>query len=265
MRRMLPRPAPLLLALFISADARANLRAPRVVPALPSTAPSTVSTALEVQHESLMFRCGSDSCSVRAVYAVRASAAERVELRFVVPVPARVTARFGNASGTLTLVEKPALRTELSGNVQLEFFGEPAPPAYEATVVGDVALGFNELSFEYQQPLGAQETNYGYFRGEGDMVQSFEYGLWPLREWKRAEHFALDFTATLDRPAPNLWQRWFGSVREMVCGFSDYPQPPPALPVRRTQRGDELWLQASVPLPTIPATVRCRIGDDLDD
>jgi len=126
-------------------------------------------------------------------------------------------------------------------------------------------VGFNELSFEYQQPLGAKETNYGYFRGEGDMVQSFEYGLWPLREWKRAQNFALDFTATLTRPAPSLWQRWFGSVREMACGFDDGAQLPPPLPVRRTQRADELWLQATVLLPTIPATVRCRIGDDLDD
>ena len=262
---MLLRRAPLLLALSITADARANLRAPRVVPALPSTAARTVSTALEVQHESLMFRCGPDECAVRAVYAVHASAAERVQLRFVLPVAARVTARFGSASGTLTLVEKPALSTDLPGNVQLDFFGKPAPPAYEATVVGDVAAGESELSFEYQQPLGARETNYGYFRGEGDMVQSFEYGLWPLREWKRAQGFALDFTATLQRPAPSLWQRWFGSVREIACSFGDYPRPPPALPVRRTQRGDELWLQASVPLPSIPATVRCRIGDDLDD
>ena len=97
------------------------------------------------------------------------------------------------------------------------------------------------------------------------MSQMFDYGLWPLREWKRAKGFKLDFTATLQRPAPTWWQRWFGTVRQMNCWFSDRQtlQPPP-LPLRRTQRGATLWLEASVPLAVIPEAVGCLIADDLD-
>jgi hypothetical protein len=127
-------------------------------------------------------------------------------------------------------------------------------------VVGPLGAGPNELSFEYIKPLGGQES-----LSKGSMSQYFDYGLWPLREGKRAKGFKLDLTATLERPDPSWWQRWFGTVREMNCWFADRgTMAPPALPLRRTQRGDVLWLEASVPLPVIPETVSCLIADDLD-
>jgi hypothetical protein len=127
-------------------------------------------------------------------------------------------------------------------------------------VVGPLGAGPNELSFEYIKPLGGQES-----LSKGSMSQYFDYGLWPLREGKRAKGFKLDLTATLERPDPSWWQRWFGTVREMNCWFGDRgTMAPPGLPLRRTQRGDVLWLEASVPLPVIPETVSCLIADDLD-
>jgi hypothetical protein len=51
----------------------------------------------------------------------------------------------------------------------------------------------------------------------------------------------------------------------MNCWFSDRQTlRAPPLPLRRTQRGDVLWLQATVPLPVIPEAVGCLIADDLD-
>jgi len=246
---------------LLAAAAAANSRAPRVVPWLPSTAARAVSQDVVAEHEALSFRCDKARCQVKASYRVRAGAAQQVELRFVVPIKAPVTARFGTANGTVSVTGATAVKvSEVLAKIPLSYPDKDRPPIFEAAVVGPLAAGLNEVSFEYVQPLGGRESLH-----DGTMSQFFHYGLWPLREWKRAKGFTLDFTATLVRPGPSLWQRWFGSVREMDCSFGDRESmAPPPLPLRRTQRGDVLWLEARVPLPVIPETVSCWIGDDLD-
>jgi hypothetical protein len=251
----------LLGAALVAAGAGANSRAPRVVPWLPSTAASGLSQDVVAEHEALTFRCDQARCLVKATYRVRAGSAQQVELRFVLPVKAPVTARFGTSKGMVSVAGAPAVTTaEVLRKVPLDYPSKDRPPMYEATVVGPLSAGLNELSFEYVQPLGGQES-----RREGSLSQFFDYGLWPLREWKRAKGFTLDFTATLERAEPSLWQRWFGTVREMRCSFGDrQTMAPPPLPLRRTQRGDVLWLEARVALPAVPETVGCLIADDLD-
>jgi hypothetical protein len=239
----------------------ANSRAPRIVPWVPSTAARVVSQDVVAEHEALSFRCDKARCQVKATYRVRAGSDQQVELRFVVPIKAPVTARFGTANGAVTVAGAPAVRaSEVLAKIPLNYPDKDRPPMYEATVIGPLSAGLNELSFEYVQPLGGEES-----LRKGTLSQSFNYGLWPLREWKRAQGFTLDFTATLERSAPSLWQRWFGTVREMNCWFGDrQTMAPPKLPLRRTQRRDVLWLEARVPLPAIPETVGCLIADDLD-
>jgi hypothetical protein len=254
------RHATLVLGLaLLAGEAAANSRAPRTVPHLPSTAPRAVSQGVMVEHEALSFRCDQARCQVKASYRVRSESAQQVELRFVVPLKAPVTARFGTSGGNVSFARAQALKSELQTKVALNYPDKDTPPIYEATVVGPLNVGLNEVSFEYVQPLGGQAF------GDDNLSQVFDYGLWPLREWKRAQGFTLDFTATLTRPAPSWWQRTFGTVREMNCWFSDRQTlNPPRLPLRRTQRGGVLWLEARVPLPVIPETVGCLIADDLD-
>lgn len=211
------------------------------------------------EHETLTFRCDKARCQVKATYRVRAGSAQQVELRFVVPIKAPVTARFGTSMGTVSIVRADALKAELDARIGLNYPDREVPPIYEATVVGRLSPGLNEVSFEYVQPLGGEG------RDEATESQYIKYGLWPLREWKRAKGFTFDFTATLQRPAPSWWQRWFGTVREMACWLGDeFGVKPPAFPVRRAQRNGVLWLQASVPMPRIPEAVHCLIADDLD-
>lgn len=246
------------LALCAS-SAVANSRAPISVPALPSTAPRAVSQDVQAEHETLSFRCDKARCLVKAVYRVRAGSTQQVELRFVVPIKAPVTARFGTSKGIVSVARADALKAELDARVGLNYPDRLVPPIYQATVLGPLSAGLNEVSFEYVQPLGGEG------RDKGTETQYIKYGLWPLREWKRAKGFTLDFTATLERPEPTWWQRWFGTEREMACWLGDeFGVKPPAFPVRHTQRGDLLWLQASVPLPRIPEGLHCLIADDLD-
>ena len=246
--------------LVFAVGAAANSKAPLFVPWIPSTAPRAVSQDVVAEHESLTFRCDEVRCQVKAAYRVRAGSAQQVELRFVLPVKAPVTARFGTANGTVTVGGAPIARAEeVVEKIPLNYPIRLRLPFYEASVQGPLSTGVNEISFEYVQPLGGQG------RSETSMTRFFHYGMWPLREWKRAKDFSFDFTATLKRPAPSWWQRWFGTVREMDCAFGDRVTfKPPRLPLRRTQRGDSLWLQARTPLPVIPETISCFIGDDLD-
>jgi len=213
------------------------------------------------EHEALSFSCDPARCQVKATYRVRAGSAQQVELRFVVPIKASVSARFGTSKGSVSVTGATATRvSETLSKIPLNYPEAKRPPMFEAAVVGPLGAGLNEVSFEYVQPLGGQES-----QSEGSMSQFFHYGLWPLREWKRAQGFTLDFAATLTRPAPSWWQRTFGTVREMNCWFGDREtMAPPPLPLRRSQRGDVLWLEARVPLPVIPETVGCLIADDLD-
>jgi hypothetical protein len=248
--------AVLICVALLASGAGANSRAPRTVPSIPSTAPRAVSQDVIVEHEALTFRCDNARCQVKATYRVRAGSAQQVELRFVVPIKAPVTARFGTSTGTVSFALAQALKSEIEANVALNYPDADTPPIYEATVVGPLAAGLNQLSFEYVQPLGAQES-----LRDGSMSQHFNYGLWPLREWKRSTGFQLDFTATLVRPAPSWWQRWFGTVREMDCWLGNRL---PRMPLRRTQRGDVLWLQANILMPVIPDAMGCLIADDLD-
>lgn len=240
-------------------SAGANSRAPLRIPAVPSTAPRALSQDVVVEHETLSFDCDKARCQVKATYRVRAGSAQQVELRFVAPLEAPVTARFGSSMGKVSVVRADALKAEIDARLSYNYPDRMAPPIYEATVVGPLSAGLNEVSFEYIQPLGGEG------RDKATESQYFGYGLWPLREWKRAQSFTLDFTATLQRPAPSWWQRWFGTVREMACWVSDeLGVKPPPFSVTHTQRGDVLWLQASVRMPRIPEALSCLIADDLD-
>jgi hypothetical protein len=247
-----------LAVLSLAGAAVANSRAPLFVPWIPSTAPRALSEDVVAEHEMLVFRCDEVRCRVKASYRVRAGSAQQVELRFVLPVKAPVTAKFGSASGTVTVAGAPtATAAEVLEKIPLNYPMSQRLPFYEASVEGPLKPGINEVSFEYVQPLGGQG------RSEASMTRFFHYGLWPLREWKRAKDFSLEFTATLSRPAPSWWQRWFGTVREMDCSFGDrVTLDPPPLSLRRTQRKDTLWLHARVPLPVIPETISCYIADD---
>jgi hypothetical protein len=243
-------------------EAQGNIRGPRIVPWMPSTAASAVNN-LTVRHEDLSFSCDSSQCKVVATYFVRSRQPYDVELRFIIPVPALATARVGNAAGRVSVIQAPAKETTLEKNIFFDYREYDRPPCYQATVTAPISVGENTLTFEYLQPLGAFERGYGYFfPREGRMVQEFAYGLWPLREWRRAPDFKIHLTVTIPRMPPTRWQRWFGKTKTIACFLrTEPPQADPHLEPSREQRGNVFWYEADI-AGEIPTEVACHIGDD---
>ncbi len=245
-----------LLFLFGS-PVSANLRAPAVVPESPSSALAAPDPGLTVDRESLRFACGPTSCDVTARYEVTAAAAVRVHLEFILPVESPVTAVTNAETGSVAVVPahplRPAEARALSRGEQ------GAPALFRAGFESSLRAGPNTVTIRYAQPLGAEETDYGYGKKQGRMVQRFRYELWPLREWSRGSGFQVRLGVGIDRPAPGWWQRRFGTVRSVTCLSSDPSNPLP--PGRREQRGGQLWYEAELG-PTLPDRITCYLGDD---
>jgi hypothetical protein len=254
-------PGPVVAAVFFlllpASPASANLRAPVVVPDSPSSALAAPDPGLTVDRESLRFACGPASCDVTAQYEVTAAAAIRVHLDFVLPVESPVTAMTNAETDAVTVVPAQPLRP---AEARALFRGGQGTSAlFRAGFESSLRAGPNTVSIRYTQPLGAEETDYGYGKKKGRMVQRFRYELWPLREWSRSAGFRVQLAVGIDRPAPGWWQRRFGTVRSATCLSSDPAAPVP--PGRREQRGEQLWYEAELG-PALPDRITCYLGDD---
>lgn len=243
-------------ALVAGPPARANIRAPRIVPESPSAALSAPSVPLEVTSERLEFRCGADACLVTARYEVTAAAAVTADLDFVLPVGGPVTAATNDGEEPVQVVPAAPLRGGEAGSLPPP--ARDAPPLFRAGFRSRLREGRNTLTVRYSQPLGAEEADYGYGRA-GWMVQKFRYELWPLREWTRGPAFRLQLSVTVDRPAPSWWARTFGHPRSIACLTSDPSMP--AVAGRLQQRGGELRFEADLG-PAFPDRFTCYIGDE---
>jgi hypothetical protein len=235
----------------------ANLRAPFVLPEIPSSALAAPDPGLTVDRESLRFACGPTSCDVTAQYEVTAAAAVRVHLDFVLPVERPVTAVTNAEADAVTVVPAQPLRPAEARALSR---GEQGMPAlFRAGFESSLRAGPNTVTIRYAQPLGAEETDYGYGKKQGRMVQRFRYELWPLREWSRGAGFRVLLAVGIDRPAPGWWKHRSGTVRSVSCLSSDPAAPLP--PGRREQRGGQLWYEAELG-PTLPDRITCYLGDD---
>lgn len=251
-----PLAAALCVALLLGSSASANLRAPVVVRESPSAALSAPGPRLKVERESLRFSCASASCDVTAEYEVAAEAATRVRLDFILPAESPVTAATNGETGAATVVPAQPLRPEEASVLPPVMPGAPA--LFRAGFESALRPGRNSVAVRYVQPLGAEEVGHGYGK-KGRMVQLLRYELWPLREWRRSDGFRIHLAVSTERPAPGLWQRWFGTVRSLTCISSD-----PAIPLpegRREQKGDELVYEVELG-PAIPDRVTCYLGDE---
>lgn len=244
------------LALLVALPAAANLRAPRRIPESPSTALAAPDRELVVERERLTFLCGAEACDVTAEYDVTAGAPGRVRLEMVLPVPGDVTARTNGAAGAVSVVPaRPFRAEELRG---LPEPGPEEPPLHRAAFDGGLREGANTITVRYRQPLGGEEVGHS-SRRAGRFVQRFRYELWPLREWTRGSGFRIRLAIGVERPAPGLWQRWFGHPRSVSCLTSDPAAP--SVEGRLEQRGTHLWLEAELG-PSFPDRITCYVGDD---
>lgn len=191
---------------------------------MPSSAVRPVDPAphLRVVHEDLLFRCHGRSCQVTATYAIDADAPVAAELTFVLPVDTAVKAVAGSIPTPATAVTRlsglpPGFTQRLDVRHEYELPSRtPLPPLYQATARVSFVRGHNQVSFSYEQPLGALESSYSYFH-DGTMIPRLFYVLWPLREWTRAPGFTIAVRIEMDREPPGWWKRKFGHPAEVHC------------------------------------------------
>jgi len=244
--------------LTTSGEARANMRAPRAEAQMPSSAlgPPKGDLQTRVLHEDLTFRCEQKTCRVTAVYLVEADRVAPVALDFILPVNARVTARVGQAPAPVALTRAEVTGSTINERLRLDQLyvvpdGRPMPPSYQATASVELRPGPNQITFEYDQPLGFLERDYGYFH-KGRMVGHCLYVVWPLREWARAKDFAIDLRFEVDRPPPSWWKRTFGHPLNVSCD---------KVHGQRAQVAGQLIYTAKIGDP-FPDYLDCEIGDD---
>jgi hypothetical protein len=259
-------PSPIVViaaALLAPALAAANLRAPGHVPHSPSSALRAPAGGLTVAGEELTCACA-ERCAVTAVYAVTAAKEARLAFEFILPVKEQVAVRVGRAGAVVRVgPAEPLNEREAAGLAAAgarSFRGDRVP-LYRARFEATLAAGANRIVVTYDQPLGAFERDHGYFK-KGRWVQTFQYEVWPLKEWKLAPGFTAKVTVTMPRPAPGWWKRTFGKVRSIACHGHAGGKDAPLAGARLTQRGRTLEYRADLGAATLPDRLVCNLGDE---
>jgi hypothetical protein len=237
--------------------ARANMRAPRGEPKPPSSAAAAIGmvSGVEVAGETLKFQCEEGSCAVEARYRLRAAAPTTLDLAFVVPSATPVVVHVGGAGAPAMVAAAPpeAFRRKdmdgLADSLDVRRF-----PVLQARFSANLVVGDNTVVVTYQQPLGQNEEDYGYFH-KGRFIEFFRYEVWPLSEWKHARDFRVDGEVTIRRPRPSWWKRTFSNPRSVGCRGSE-----PFAHAALEQRGDDLRFAFQLTDP-LPRRLWCEIGD----
>jgi hypothetical protein len=235
---------------LVSGLAFANLRAPIVVERPGSSALRSNGADVVVLGEKLRFECV-HNCEVEATYRVRAASAGRYALAFVLPVDKPVTVRVG-AEGVALSVGATAAERGHERGTEL--------PRFEAEFEASLPAGESAISVSYEQPTGAHEHDYGYFK-KGRFVDDWHYFVAPLKEWKLDPAFALELEVSVARPAPGYFARHFSTLTGLKCEgtIGETPSPVRGTPA---QDGDRLVLRARMTTADLPDVLTCRVGDE---
>jgi hypothetical protein len=221
-----------------------------------AAAPPAGDLHARVLHEDLTFRCRENVCRVTASYLVEADRAAQVALEFILPVDARVNGRLGTIPVPVSITSAANAANDIEERMRLrQLYLAPKDwlmsASFRATASVGLQGGRNQITFDYEQPLGAREDDYGYFH-EGRMVQHCFYVLWPLKEWSRAKDFAIDLRIEVDRKPPSWWKRTFGHPTNVRCRD---------VSGQRAQVGGQLVYRATLG-DSFPDYLHCTIGDD---
>ena len=254
--RLIGASAALVAVALGGSTASANLRAPRSEVANPSSAirPARPASHVRVSHEDLTFQCHGRSCQVAATYTIDADTPLATELIFVLPVETGVTAVVAGTAVAAVVKRLGALPSDFEQHLDLrrEYMLPDAaalPPLYQGTVRASFVPGRNQVSFSYEQPMGAVESDHSYFH-DGTMDPRLLYVLWPLREWKRAPGFTIALRIAMDREPPGWWKRTFGHPATVACE---------GLKGQQVQVGQQLVYTASLS-EDFPDYLRCWVG-----
>jgi hypothetical protein len=238
--------------------ADANIRGPERVRHLPSSALHGLTAELVVHGEDLAFMCQQDSCRVTAQYSIAASDDVQVSLDFILPnqpIGEVVKVQAGGKAADAK-TEPAALNAgEREQIPRIHSF----EPLIRARFDLELHRGRNQVSVAYLQPLGVDEVDFGYFT-KGKMIKRWDYEIWPVLEWKRAPDFAINVAVSVPRSPPTRWQRWFGKVDSVSCGYFGENRDPSQTPSWQ-QIGQQLQYRFKVK-GTIPTRLECGWGDE---
>jgi len=209
-----------------------NLRAPFILSMSPSSAVGT-DAGLRVLSERLIFDCGGFSrlrssdipaltqnpslagkCRITAIYKIGSRLTLHASFQFLLPADAavRVTA---NAKTVIQNIRPDRILDPANDSARFSrLFQTRTNEIFNARFDGDLASGENEIQIEYDQILSAQEYDYGYF-SSGQFARSFQYFLWPLKEWISGENFSI--VVEVRTPRPGILTRIFGTTYSVKC------------------------------------------------
>jgi hypothetical protein len=230
--------------------ALANLRAPIVVERSGSAALRLRAGDVVVLGEKLQFDC-SHNCKVEATYRVRAAAAGHYRFAFILPVEKPVTVQAGTDSIDAKVASAAPERGDERGTDL---------PRFEADFEATLPAGESPIVISYEQPTGAHEHDYGYFK-KGRFVDDWHYFVAPLKEWRMDSGFALDLEVSVPRPAPGFFARHFSTLTSLKCE-GRIRETSAALPGAPVQEGERLVYRARLKPAELPDLLECRLGDE---
>lgn len=231
--------------LLLPAALPANLRAPWHIQPFStfSLLPGGKVQGLTVLGETLEFACdslfqgdpdaaklGASACRVKAVYRINSTGTAQAGLEFIGPSAESMTVQVNGrqAATAVTKIQMGENAAARYGMIAVcRHCGSDDMPLYSAKFQAGFQSGANEIVIAYTQPLASREASYGYFQ-TSTWAQSFDYELWPLKEWNLAPGFTI--AVRISSPKPGLFSRLFKEGPQWKCGGIQLTKRPP-LPV----------------------------------
>lgn len=248
-----------LISCFLSPAVQANVRAPKMHPKSPSSAIAFPSfdPGLTIQSEKLTFICNSGSCLVKAAYFIHAMRDVQVDFDFMVPSKSKVFAILGKKSQEVMAVPAQATwmrnsQDKIRHEHHFYLLVDKDPPIYRASVTLALHAGRNRLEFKYRQELSLVEARHGYFT-KSEFAKRIEYLLGPIKEWRKADDFKIDFEMMIYRKPPSWFERTFGHPITIGCFLGR--------PAKLKQVDNRLVFQTTFKR-SFPDIMECRIGQD---
>lgn len=199
----------LMITIFITAAASANMRAPYRLAytsggaLIPVKGLTVLSEKLKFHFES--FASGNISkvtakkqiCKVETIYKINSDTAQTSSFEFISPSSESVLIKI---NGVYSASKSDILFNDISNDSGS--WSRDVKTSYSIKFNSDLQKGVNEIEVSYIQPVSIFETKYGYFT-KSEYLNSVSYEFWPIKEW----NIDKNFTAEIEISAPCVW--WF--------------------------------------------------------
>ena len=250
----------ILIALFLSLPAEANLLPPQISGHLSSsltTANAKDAMKFRVDQASLTVQC-QRNCEVEAEYKISSHQSAEVVLVFVLAQGAGLEVTVNGASvpvsktSTFDLSEQ-ILRKQLvpGSDVLIRLVMSHGERLYAAAFKAPLVSGSNTVRVNYEQSYNRDKYEYKNAAGYFSAIREFRYEFWPLQRWYLSDSFTMSVNAEFAVTCPE--------EDELLVKFSGWPQTPSPDIERFTPTDAKITFQ-KVWKHTFPGRVNWFIG-----